>query len=711
MPLLSAAMHRRGGSLLDALPEPRPENEQGDDAVLRHEKARAERAQRPDRPQGAPMVQPAEAESAPLPQEEAFAGPFAESRPRARGSFGRIVGLTVAGALAGSVVAFAWPKTFVATSEMLIAPGEAALVDNQLRVLRSGTMLTAVADRLNLAADAEFSGAGGALSSLGEIVAGDGDVAEQRRRQAVDTLAKSVDVSRQGASSAVTVSASSADPRKAALIANTITELFVESAGREPGASTQRLAELREAVAQADNAIELFKAENELVDTQGRLITDDEIVRLGEQLSNARARTVELNARAASTREANVDSIVTGSLPEQHSVPALAVLRARHAAARQQVDRLSARLGPRHPERLAAEAELDGAREEIAAELRRVASSLQTELRRAVEQEQEFASQLARMKVRQGDIGEDMVRLRELENDARLKRSAYERAMQAMQAGGGAAGAASIISRAEPPLGASAPSAPAFSLAGGLAGLLAGLGLAGWSRRRGETEPAVETQTVDGRAPEDWAPADAAQNETGKEADAMYPYSPYGQPYAPQQAIPAAPQQAQPQPQPQPQPAMQYAPVQQPQYPDPQQMAPMQPPMASQPGWPGVPYPAPPMPAAHWQPPQPMMQVPFDPWAQYRQPAPPPYPAQAYAPQPPAVVYYVPVAQPQVQAAPQPAPSQRIVEDRRDSRDAFIDRSADAAIEEIRQSLREFRDAIEDFADERHRRAEKRFGT
>src|SRR5690606_729071 len=113
----------------------------------------------------------------------------AEPPAGSRSPYARIVGLTVAGALAGSVAGFAWPQTFTATAEMLIAPTEAAsttgstpfpgdvalaVVDNQLRVLRSGTMLTAAAERLNLAADAEFNGEGGLLAGLGTALASDG---------------------------------------------------------------------------------------------------------------------------------------------------------------------------------------------------------------------------------------------------------------------------------------------------------------------------------------------------------------------------------------------------------------------------------------------------------------------------------------------------------------------------------------------------------
>src|SRR5690606_5595519 len=131
------------------------------------------------------------------------------------------------------------------------------------------------------------------------------------------------------------------------------------------------------------------------------------------------------------------------------------------------------------------------------------------ELKRAVEQEQDLAGQLARMKVRQGDIGEDLVRLRELERDSQVKRAAYERAMQASQSGG--ATGASIISHAEPPLRASGPSVSAFSLAGALAGLLAGLGFGGWRRESEVHETAAITpaQASGPQASESGVPAEA----------------------------------------------------------------------------------------------------------------------------------------------------------------------------------------------------------
>ena len=99
-----------------------------------------------------------------------------------------VVAATLAGAVAGAALAFAWPASYTATSEILIDPRDTAmagnapltaeaafaLVDNQIRLLRSGTVLGAAAERLNLAADPEFNGTtdgpGNVFSGLANLV-------------------------------------------------------------------------------------------------------------------------------------------------------------------------------------------------------------------------------------------------------------------------------------------------------------------------------------------------------------------------------------------------------------------------------------------------------------------------------------------------------------------------------------------------------------
>ena len=63
-------------------------------------------------------------------------------------------------------------------------------------------------------------------------------------------------------------------------------------AGRATNEIEARLDELRAEVEAAERKVGDYKARNDLVDAQGRLIADDEILKLNDQLTVARARTL-----------------------------------------------------------------------------------------------------------------------------------------------------------------------------------------------------------------------------------------------------------------------------------------------------------------------------------------------------------------------------------------------------------------------------------
>lgn len=429
---------------------------------------------------------------------------------------GLILATAVLGALLGVAVALSTPKKYEAAAEILVDPRELklverdltpgglpsdatlALVENQARILTSGIVLNKVVDQLNLTQDPEFNGQkggglGGIVSDLRSLLSrrDAAAVGDRKRALAVQNLAESLSVERGGKTFVIVVAVKTEEAEKSALIANTMTDVFLQTygelqsstAGRAADELNARLDELREGVEAAERKIESFKAENDLIDAQGRLITDDEIVRLNEQLTTARARTLELNAKAASSRNVGVEDAIGGALPEELTSNVLTELRSQYAAAKQQADRLSVRLGPRHPELLAIEAQLAGAREQIAGEMKRVVASIQTELKRAVQLEQQLSSRLAQLKVRQGSVSEDLVSLRELEREAAAKRAVYEgfllRAKETGEQRDINTANMSVISRAFAPLNPLGPSRSMIALTGALLGFFAGVGLGG----------------------------------------------------------------------------------------------------------------------------------------------------------------------------------------------------------------------------------------
>lgn len=425
-----------------------------------------------------------------------------------------IVATTILGGVIGVGIALSTPKEYTATAELLVDPRDLKLVDreltqtalpfdatlaiveNQVKILTSRSVLTKVVDELNLDRDPEFngsfdSGVGQAFSLLKSIVSSQDSASNTRLRYALaaDYLYDNLDVERGGKTFVVSVSMRTQNPDKSALIANKVIDVFLKTQGdfqnntasRASDELNSRLAELRSGVEQAERKVEAFKSQNDLVDAQGRLITDDTIVRLNQQLSNAKAQTIALNAKAQSARSLNVGQIVAGSLPEQVNSGVLTELRSQHATLKQEANRLAVKLGPRHPRLSEVNAQLEGARQEIQAELRRVVSSIQVELKRAVQQEQALASQLAQLKAAQAGVSEELVTLRELEREASAKRAVYEsfllRAREADEQKNINTANVSLISEATPPLEPTGVSRKFIATTGAVLGFAAGIGI------------------------------------------------------------------------------------------------------------------------------------------------------------------------------------------------------------------------------------------
>lgn len=510
-----------------------------------------------------------------------------------------ILSTTVLGAALGVAIALSTPKKYEATTEVVVDPRDLkltdrdltqnvvasdatlAIIENQVRILTSGRVLNKVVTDLNLTNDPEFNGEGkggfSPMSMLRSMLSRQdtqGSAGEIRRRAlAVGNLAESLDVERGGKTFVVSITATTRSPDKSALIANTTRDAFQQisseiqsnTAGRATDELTARLGELRKGVETAERQVEDFRATHDLVDAQGHLISDDQMLKLNEQLSVARARTLELNARAASARSLDVNSVLSGTLPEEINSNMMSELRSQYAALRQEADRAAIKFGPRHPELQALNAQIAGARERISAELQRIASSLQVDLKRSVQLEQDLSSRLAQAKVQSGDVNNALVSLRELEREAAAKRSVYEqfllRAKETGEQKDINTANISLISKADPPLESKGPSRAVMAVAGLLAGFFAGIGLGALrgiyaslresadarSRRDGEAHAAVfEDRSRQAPPPPPASPVVATPPVTPAMASRSAPV----QPATPQPASPVIPPRASPPPQP-----------------------------------------------------------------------------------------------------------------------------------------------------------------
>jgi succinoglycan biosynthesis transport protein ExoP len=609
-----------------------------------------------------------------------------DARPAARPTRNRVrsaplvavwglIGLAI-----GGLVATSLPERYEATAQLQLKSGAAAVGarDEPLRVATSGIVLNKVVDKLGLAEDPDFNGDSGdtGLLSLARslLLRDDGAAASDaghRHALAASRLANSLSVTRSESGPLIDVTARTGNGEKSALIANTVAEAFV---GTVADMQAGPAAEATDGHDEAVRKLDVFLANRGLTSADA-VAAADALVKLDDQLSAARTRTAELNDKIGVMRTLTVEAAVGGGVPQEFDSSAMGELRAQYLAIKREVDGAAARLGPRNPERIALETQLDGARKRIGAELRRIVTALQDELKQAVEAEQAVAARLAESKLG----AEDITTLRSL-------RAAVD---SAAQAGSGAskgsdeaAQPARIVTRAYAPMEPIGPPRLAITLTGLLLGLAAGVGLGGVRSRRGaeaasrpdahETRSTAQRdqdtraldinavvstvrQAIPAREPaladiDDPSPSENAEIPDPLET-AMYPV--YTDPMPSHAHHPGEyPQQYYP---PQPYPAQPYMP-------QPYGQAPMMQPHG------GVPYPyAPYWPAPVWQ----AQPVP----AAYH-----PYPPAPYAPR--MATYQQPPA------LPEPA-------------QGGLDQSS---LEEIRASLREFREAVRELAESRSRR-------
>jgi len=214
------------------------------------------------------------------------------------------------------------PHRYTAVTQILIDPtdfhaagseltpvnpsNDAALmqVESQVRVLTSDSVLRRVVKADSLDIDPEFTG----QRSWFDDGYGDNTLT------ALNALRRAISVKRTERTYVIDVSVSSRDPAKAARIANAIAQAYLaeqtdvrSDAARQVSQSlTARLNELKDRVRDAENRVETFKARNNILDSSGQPVNEQQLTELNNQLGIARARTAAAKARLDQIQQAQL---------------------------------------------------------------------------------------------------------------------------------------------------------------------------------------------------------------------------------------------------------------------------------------------------------------------------------------------------------------------------------------------------------------------
>lgn len=372
-----------------------------------------------------------------------------------------------------------------------------AQVENQVRVITSSSVLDRVISAERLDRDEEFNptGSPGILSGIVASLRWIGGSAEPRRQAspvltARRGLEKVVGAKRDERTYVVTVSATSRDPEKAVRIADAVIDAYVaetaetrdEVSRKIAGSLNERISDLKSAVEKAEQRIERYKRENNIVLAVGSSVVEQQLASASTRLQATANITAQAQSRYQQVLQARASGDV-GAIPDALQSNTVMNLRTQVTEVQRRASDLSATRGPRHPEVIEIRAQEATVRRALTEELGRIAAGAKTDLDRTRADERETQRTFDKLKAAVSTKDEASVRLRELERDLQASRSVYEtflnRTKEVSEQMTVDAANIRVISRAQLPERRSFPPRTLVLVIGGLmVGLGLGIGIA-----------------------------------------------------------------------------------------------------------------------------------------------------------------------------------------------------------------------------------------
>lgn len=417
---------------------------------------------------------------------------------------------------ATSSVAINTQKTQIVDVEQVVSgiSPDTATMETQAAILRSPTLVGKLIDKLKLDRDPEFSPAARAArdaakpafdlfdpkswfgSSDNQVSLAinqpnlSGQAAARERALLVRAVSGAIAVKIQPRSYVLTITATSPDPRKAALIANTMAEVFLsdqietkyDATRRASSWLDSRVAELKSAAVSADQQAAAYRAATGLVGgSGGGTVDSQQMSELNSALIMARVQRAEKAAQLGQIRRLTDSGAGLDASSATLESPLIQNLRQQEAEVLRKLSELKTTYAPQHPKIINANAELRDLRDKIGIEVRKIGQATANELAIASARESTLAGSLAAARGRTGASSMAEVRLRELERQADSAKTLYEtflnRSKETREQVGIQTPDARIVGLANIPLVASYPKKKNVAGAALLISIFLGLGL------------------------------------------------------------------------------------------------------------------------------------------------------------------------------------------------------------------------------------------
>lgn len=343
-----------------------------------------------------------------------------------------------------------------------------AAVESHIEALKSENLALKVIEELHLADDDEFGRAAviPIISSLIERRKPESQA--WRIRNALRIFEKRYTVEAQGIS-LIGINFESASAERSAQIANAIAQTYVTEQLAAKYEITRegskwlegRIKELHDQVFAAQKAVIDYKAEHQIVDAgNGRLITEQQLTDLNNQLTVARAKTSEMRIRLDLINAAFSDpaetNLINATANEALSNQLIMKLRTEYIDLAAREADWSAKYGRNHLAVVTIRESMHGIRSSILNELQRVRESYNSDFEVATRTEKEIEENLQRAISQAQATNEAQVTIRGLETSAATYKTLHdtfvERYVEATEQQSFPYTEARVITKAVPPI-------------------------------------------------------------------------------------------------------------------------------------------------------------------------------------------------------------------------------------------------------------------
>lgn len=335
-------------------------------------------------------------------------------------------------------------------------PTDLSALQNQVAILQSPSFAGKVVDKLRLTDDPEFNTAlrppptgweawltpKGWAYQIKQLTTGTPTVtltpeekAANERTAVIQSVLDHLNVRPQGRSYVMVVDFDSEDPHKAALIANTMGELYLvdqldekfKASKRATSWLEERIADLRREAKTTGNAVEKFRADHGLTAANGQttllgqqlaeLNTNYMLARTQRQEAESKLR--EVKTMANSPRGVSAIGDVLGS-------PLIQALRQQEVMLERQIADATNHYGPKYPALTALQSQLRDLKSQIKADVDRIVQNLANDADVARGREQALKTSFDQLRAQQDEQQQSTATLQTLQRDADTAQSMYE---------------------------------------------------------------------------------------------------------------------------------------------------------------------------------------------------------------------------------------------------------------------------------------------